>query len=237
MIGEIADRYHQVQETIATTAQSAGRRTSEIQLVVVTKGHPPKAIQALYQLGARHLGENRVEDAEVKQDILQDLDGLHWHMIGHVQSRKAKHIGDRFSLLHSLDRVKLAQRLETSLAESGLTLPVLLQFNVSSEQTKSGWEASNESGWPALLPEIETVLQCPHLDVRGLMTMAPYSTNPEDSRPHFVRLRKLRDFLAGRFPDRTWDQLSMGMSGDYPVAIQEGATLLRVGTAIMGALY
>ena len=133
--------------------------------------------------------------------------------------------------------MKLAEKLETSLAEAGVTLPVLLQFNVSSEETKSGWNASTESDWPALLPEIEEVLQFPHLDVQGLMTMAPYSTNPEDSRPHFVRLRKLRDFLAGRFPGPTWDQLSMGMSGDYQVAVQEGATLLRVGTAIMGALY
>ena len=237
MIEEIADRYQQVQETIATAAQSAGRSTSEVQLVVVTKGHPPKAIQTLYQLGVRHIGENRVEDAEAKQDILRELHGLHWHMIGHVQSRKAKQIGGRFSLLHSLDRVKLAGRLETALAEAGNTLPVLLQFNVSSEQTKSGWEASRDSDWPALLPEIEAILQFPHLDVQGLMTMAPYSTDPEDSRPHFARLRKLRDFLAGRFPGHTWDQLSIGMSGDYPVAVQEGATLLRVGTAIMGALY
>lgn len=237
MNDEIAARYQQVQETISAAAQSAGRSTDQIRLVVVTKGHPPKTIQTLYQLGARHIGENRVEDALTKQDILHDLPDLHWHMIGHVQSRKAKQIGGCFSLLHSLDRVKLAMRLESSLAESGIILPVLLQFNVSSEETKSGWDASNQSDWPALLPEIEEVLQFPHLDVQGLMTMAPYSTNPEDSRPHFIRLRKLRDFLAGRFPDRTWEQLSMGMSGDYPVAVQEGATLLRVGTAIMGALY
>jgi len=234
---EIALRYQQVQENIANAAQSAGRAASEVQLVVVTKGHPPKAIQTLYQLGVRHIGENRVEDALPKQDILRGLPDLHWHMIGHVQSRKVKQIPGRFSLLHSLDRVKLARRLDASLAEAGVRLPVLLQCNISSEETKSGWDASSESAWPALLPEIEEVIQFPHLDVQGLMTMAPYSTNPEDSRPHFVRLRKLRDFLAGRFPGRPWDQLSMGMSGDYPVAVQEGATLLRVGTAIMGALY
>ena len=237
MNNAITVRYQQVQEKIASAAQSAGRSLDEVRLVVVTKGHPPKAIQTLYQLGVRHIGENRVEDALTKQEILRDLPDLHWHMIGHVQSRKAKQIYSRFSLLHSLDRVKLAGRLEASLTEAGGTLPVLLQFNISSEETKSGWDASTESDWPALLPEIEEVLQFPHLDVQGLMTMAPYSTNPEDSRPHFVRLRKLRDFLAGRFPSHTWEQLSMGMSGDYPVAVQEGATLLRVGTAIMGALY
>jgi len=234
---EIASRYNQVLEHITTAAQSVGRNPGNIQLVVVTKGHPPKEIETIYELGARHIGENRIEEALTKQQILHTLPGLHWHMIGHLQSRKAKHVGGNFSLLHSLDRVKLALQLEKSLQEMNIILPVLLQFNVSGEATKSGWEATSESVWPDLLPEVEQVLTCNHLQVQGLMTMAPYSTNPEDSRPHFVRLRKLRDFLAAQFPDHSWDHLSMGMSGDYQVAVQEGATLVRVGTAIMGELY
>jgi len=233
----IATRYQQVTQQIASAALSAGRKPEDIQLVVVTKGHPPKAIETLYNLGVRHIGENRVEEALTKQEILPSLPGLHWHMIGHLQSRKAKQVGGYFSMLHSLDRLKLAQKLEQSLQATDTLLPVLLQFNVSGEATKSGWEATSESIWPALLPEVEQVLACPHLQVRGLMTMAPYSENPAQSRPHFIRLRKLRDFLAAQFPSHNWEQLSMGMSGDYQVAVQEGSTLLRVGTAIMGELY
>ena len=234
---DLASRYYQVLDNITAAAQSVGRNPDGVQLVVVTKGHPPKEIETIYDLGARHIGENRVEEALTKQQILHALPGLHWHMIGHVQSRKAKQVGGNFSILHSLDRVKLARRLEQSLQQSGILLPVLLEFNVSGEATKSGWEATSESVWPDLLPKIEQVLTCNQLQVQGLMTMAPYSTNPEDSRPHFVRLRKLRDFLAENFPNQTWNQLSMGMSGDYQVAIQEGATFVRVGTAIMGELY
>jgi pyridoxal phosphate enzyme (YggS family) len=238
MTAELADRYHQVLENIARAAQTAGRDLNQIQLVVVTKGHSPEEIQSIYNLGARHIGENRINEALTKQQILHNsLPGLHWHMIGHLQSRKAKLVDGHFSMLHSLDRLKLADRLEQDLRESGIILPVLLQFNVSGEETKSGWEATSESLWPALLPEIEQVLACSHLNLRGLMTMAPYSTNPEESRPHFARLRKLRDFLSCHFPAHSWEQLSMGMSGDYQVAVQEGATLLRVGTAIMGSLY
>ena len=234
---DLATRYYQVLDNITAAAQSVGRNPDGVQLVVVTKGHSPKEIETIYDLGARHIGENRVEEALTKQQILRTLPGLHWHMIGHLQSRKAKQVGGNFSILHSLDRVKLAHRLEQSLQQSGILLPVLLEFNVSGEATKSGWEATSESVWPDLLPEIEQVLTCNQLQVQGLMTMAPYSTNPEDSRPHFIRLRKLRDFLAENFPNQTWNQLSMGMSGDYQVAIQEGATFVRVGTAIMGELY
>jgi uncharacterized pyridoxal phosphate-containing UPF0001 family protein len=118
--------------------------------------------------------------------------------------------------------------------QAGEILPILLQFNVSGEQTKSGWSASDPASWDQLLPEVEAVLQCRFLQVHGLMTLAPFSPDPEDARPSFVRLQKLRDYFAARFPDQDWAELSMGMSGDYQVAIQEGATLVRIGTAILG---
>jgi hypothetical protein len=130
--------------------------------------------------------------------------------------------------------MKLARRLDRFAGEIGRKLPVLLQFNVSGEGTKSGWLANNENEWKSLLPEIATLIGLPNLDVQGLMTMAPYSTNPEDSRPFFIRLAKLRDFLASQLPNVRWNQLSMGMSGDYEVGIQEGATMVRIGTAILG---
>jgi len=232
--GKIASRYQQVKETIARTAQAAGRPEKDIRLVVVTKGHPLTAIETVYQLGVRDVGENRLEEASFKQQTLTALTGLNWHMIGHIQSRKARDVCGRFALVHSVDRLKLARKLDQSALAQGIEQPVLLEFNVSGEVQKSGWMADDKAEWPELLPEVEAVLACTGLEVRGLMTMAPYSTNPEDARPSFVRLRKLRDYLAGQFPAGSWDELSMGMSGDYQVAIEEGATLLRIGTAIMG---
>lgn len=232
----LASRYEQVKESIARTAQAAGRAASDVRLVVVTKGHPLTAIETVYQLGGRDVGENRVEESTFKQQTLTALEDLNWHMIGHIQSRKARDVCGRFALIHSVDRLKLAHKLDQCATALGIVQPVLLQFNVSGEVQKSGWAAEDTSQWPTLLPEVETVLACKGLHVRGLMTMAPYSPNPEDARPSFVRLRKLRDYLAGQFPAGDWAELSMGMSGDYLVAIEEGATMLRVGTAIMSSV-
>jgi pyridoxal phosphate enzyme (YggS family) len=234
---EIRTRYTQIFEDIASTARSAGRDEAGIRLVVVTKGHPAKTIDILYELGVRDIGENRVGEALFRQNLIGDKEGLNWHMIGHVQSRKADDVVGHFSLVHSVDRVKLAKRMNRTAQAYGIVQPVLLQFNVSGEETKSGWSAGTPEQWEALLPDMEAVLACDGLKVGGLMTMAPYSEDPEDARPSFVRLRKLRDYLVGQFPDQDWAELSMGMSGDYRVAVQEGATILRVGTAILGSLY
>jgi hypothetical protein len=156
-------------------------------------------------------------------------------MIGHVQSRKARLVADHFALLHSLDSLKLAQRLDRFAGEAGRVLPVLLEFNVGGEESKSGWNASNESQWESFVPEINSLLDLPHLRVHGLMTMPPLGTDPEDSRRFFLSLRLLRDHLATQFPRADWRELSMGTSADYTVAVEEGATLVRVGTAIVGA--
>jgi pyridoxal phosphate enzyme (YggS family) len=230
----ILQRYHQVQETIARAAQSVGRAPEKVKLVVVTKGHPVEQIGALAAGGIRDFGENRVEEALLKIEELRGLPDLNWHMIGHIQSRKAKLIGGDFHLIHSVDRLKLARRLNQYAAEAGEILPILLQCNVSGEQSKSGWAASDQAHWDEMLPEVEAVLQCDFLEVRGLMTLAPFSPDPEAVRPSFVRLRNLRDFFAARFPTQNWAELSMGMSGDYQVAIEEGATIVRIGTAILG---
>ncbi len=156
-------------------------------------------------------------------------------MIGHVQSRKARLVADHFALLHSLDSLKLARRLDRFAAEGNRVLPVLLEFNVGGEESKAGWDAADESQWGAFLPEIAELLDLSHLRVAGLMTMPPLETNPDDSRRYFQRLRALRDSLASEFPQTDWSELSMGTSADYPVAVEEGATLVRVGTAIVGA--
>lgn len=227
-------RYERVMEEIESAARRAGRRPDEITLVVVTKGHSFSEIDALYQLGIRDFGENRVGEALEKQSVLEALDGLRWHMIGHIQSRKARDVAGNFALVHSLDSVKLAERLDKYAGEAGVVQDVLLQFNVSGEESKSGWDAWDERNWEILIPEMEAVLACPNLRVSGLMTMAPYSDDREDARPSFARLKRLQVWLAEHFPGADWSELSMGMSGDFVPAIEEGATILRIGTAVMG---
>jgi pyridoxal phosphate enzyme (YggS family) len=201
----------------------------------VTKTQPVEVVQAAMEAGVRILGENYPEEGVTKMQFLAQQSGVEWHMIGHVQSRKARLVADHFALLHSLDSLKLAQRLDRFAAEAGRVLPVLLEFNVGGEESKSGWNASDESGWNTVLPEIADLLNLPNLRVQGLMTMPPLGIDPEDSRRFFLQLRQLRDYLAMQFPNADWHELSMGTSADYIVAVEEGATLVRVGTAIVGA--
>jgi hypothetical protein len=237
----IRANYQQVMRQIVGASHSAGRDPASIKLVVVTKGHPVQAVQQALAAGVRLLGENYTDEG-ITKTLVCDATGvewpiewpIEWHMIGHVQSRKAHSVVEHFDWLHSLDRLKLARRLDQFASQVGRRLPVLLECNVSGEETKFGWPAWQETGWPALAEEIGQVLALPNLDVRGLMTMAPFLPQAEQARPFFVRLRRLQEFLAGRFPALDWRELSMGMSADFEVAIQEGATILRIGTAIMG---
>lgn len=233
-VEQIRANLERVQARIHRAAQAAGRAPESVRLVVVTKGHPVETVQAVLQAGVRRLGENYAEEAVAKMDALGNPVGVEWHMIGHVQRRKARLVLEHFAWLHALDRLPLAQRLERLATDSGHRLPVLLECNVSGEASKFGFPAWDETRWEALLPQVEAVLHCAHLEVRGLMTVAPLVADPESVRPCFRRLRRLRDFLAQRFPQAVWDELSMGMSGDFEVAIQEGATFVRIGTAILG---
>ena len=171
----------------------------------------------------------------MKIQSLPAQSGVEWHMIGHVQSRKARLVANHFALLHSLDSLKLARRLDRFAAEASRTLPVLLEFNVGGEESKSGWNASDEAHWEGFLPDITELVKLQNMRIKGLMTMPPLGTDPEDSRLFFQRLRRLRDHLAARFPQADWHELSMGTSADFEVAVEEGATLVRVGTAIVGA--
>jgi PLP dependent protein len=202
--------------------------------VVVTKTQPLEIVQAAIEAGVRLLGENYPEEGVMKIQSLPAETGVEWHMIGHVQSRKARLVADHFTLLHSLDSLKLALRLDRFAAEGDRTLPVLLELNVGGEESKSGWDASTDVQWESVLPEVAELLELPHLQVQGLMTMPPLGTEPEDSRRFFQRLRSLRDQLARQFPQVGWHELSMGTSSDFQVAVEEGATLVRVGTAIVG---
>jgi pyridoxal phosphate enzyme (YggS family) len=230
----LKDCLESVQARIADAAGRAGRNAAEITLVAVSKTQPPEVIQAAYELGLRHFGENRVEEAEGKTDRLPN--DVIWHMIGHIQSRKAKRVVPLFHFVHSVDSIKLARRLDRLCADRAEPLPVLLEFNVSGEPGKYGFVANRwEKGKKPLEPvnaAVAEILTLPHLQVEGLMAMAPIVTEPEQARPVFVRLRKLRDELAVAFPGISWTHLSMGMTDDFEVAIEEGATLVRVGRAI-----
>ena len=235
LVSSIRENYQYTLNQIANAARKSDRTPGEIRLVVVTKSQPVEVVQAAIEAGVRILGENYPEEAVTKMQSLAEQSGVEWHMIGHVQSRKARLVADHFALLHSLDSLKLARRLDRFAEEAGRDLPVLLELNVGGEASKSGWDASTDAQWEAILPEIADLMGLTHLRIQGLMTMPPLGMDPDDSRKYFQRLRLLRDRLASQFPQSDWRELSMGTSSDFQVAVEEGATLVRVGTAIVGA--
>lgn len=230
----IRARYLAAREQIETAAQRAGRSAASVRLVVVTKTHPVETVRAAVEAGIRDLGENYAEEAVPKIQALSEVEDLRWHMIGHVQSRKAGLVAAHFNWMHSLDSLKLALRLERFAQEAGRLLPILLECNVGGEASKFGYPAATHADLDALCREVEQIALLPHLQVRGLMTMPPLYDDPERTRPFFVRLREVRDFLAARFPSLTWNELSMGTSADFVAAVEEGATMVRIGTAILG---
>ena len=235
LVTQIRERYEQTLDRIAAAARSSGRTPEDVRLVVVTKAQPLEVVQAAVQAGAHLLGENYPEESVSKISSFGPESGVEWHMIGHVQSRKARLVIEHFDLLQSLDSLKLAERLNRMAGEAGRVLPVMLEFNVGGEESKYGWPAARETDWPELYPDIEAILGIENLEIRGLMTMPPLETDPEDARVYFRTLRLLHDHLAAHYSQANWHELSMGTSADYEVAIQEGATLVRIGTAIVGS--
>jgi hypothetical protein len=223
-----------VRERMAAASRRAGRNPEETTLVVVTKTRSLAEIRAVYDLGLRHFGENRVEEAETKAPGLPA--DITWHMIGHIQSRKASRVVPLFDIIHSVDSVKLARSLDRLCAGLAEPLPLLLECNVSGEVSKYGFEAhrwvDDPVQWTSLQASVGELVALPNLSICGLMTMAPIVTDPEQARPIFSHLRQLRDALSAAFPLADWHHLSMGMSDDFEVAIEEGATYVRVGRAI-----
>jgi pyridoxal phosphate enzyme (YggS family) len=233
LISSIRERYQRTLGQIAEAAAGSGYATESIHLVVVSKSQPQEVVQAAVAAGVSVFGENYVEEAVEKISALKES-AVEWHMIGHVQSRKAGLVAKHFSMLHSLDSLKLAGRLDRFCGDLNRTLPVLLEFNVSGEESKFGFPAWEERRWPDLVPDVEQILALSHLHVSGLMTMPPFFDDPERTRPYFQRLRCLREFLVNRFPRADWLELSMGTSVDFIAAVQEGATFVRIGQAILG---
>lgn len=236
-VDEIKKNIEKIQEKIAAAANKGGRTINDVQLVVVTKTHTVDVVQKAIEAGARLLGENYAEEGIAKKTALSCYNDVQWHMIGHIQSRKARQVIENYDFIHSLDSVKLAHRLSGFAVEARRNLPVLLECNVSGEETKFGFGVWEQSNWDASLPDIEQIVNLPNLKISGLMTMAPYYDDPEQARPVFSRLMQFREYLAGKFPQASWQELSMGMSADYEIAVQEGATIVRIGQAILGSRY
>ena len=233
-VEQIRKNIQTAKENILSAALAAGRNAEDVSIVVVTKGQPAEVITAAYAAGAQIIGENYPNETVGKIESLGSLPEIEWHMIGHLQTRKARLVAFHFDMFHALDSLRLAHKLNLALGEAEKILPVLLQFNVSGEDSKGGWPAWLQPHWHELLPEIEQILELPNLSVRGLMTMPPLDSDIEQIRPYFRRLRTLRDYLADRFPGVTFGDLSMGTSSDYRVAVEEGATFVRLGTSIIG---
>jgi pyridoxal phosphate enzyme (YggS family) len=224
---ELARRAAEVRNDLADAARRAGRNPGEIILVAVSKFHPAEDVQALARAGQVDFGENYVQEALAKQETLADAD-LNWHFIGGLQSNKARFVAGNFRLVHSVDSLKLAQALHKKALELGVVQEILLQVNIAGETQKSGVA---EPGLPELA---EAVMGLDGVRLEGLMTLPPFFDDPERARPVFARLRQLRDGLQGRL-GLTLPHLSMGMTGDFMAAVEEGATMVRIGTRIFGA--
>ncbi len=216
-----------VQEAIAEAARRAGRSPEDVALVAVTKSHPPEALRAALDAGVRNLGENRVEELAWKVGLL-GRDVAVWHMVGHVQSRKARDVMGLTDLLHSVDSLKLARRLsDLSLEGEGRGLDVLVQVNTSGEDAKSGFQRGEA------VEAIHEILELRGLTVRGLMTMAPFVEEERILRRTFAGLREVQE-EAVRLPGYRGRELSMGMTNDFELAVEEGSTMVRIGTALFG---
>jgi PLP dependent protein len=227
----ISENIARLREQIAAAAARASRRPEEIALMAVTKTHPAERIREAYDAGLRLFGENRVQEFSGKAAALADLTDAEWHMIGHLQTNKAGKSLELFNAVDSIDSVKLAEKLNSASQSSGKKLSVLIEINIGGEDAKSG-VAPESPGLEALL---QAAPRLGGLVFRGLMTVPPFSEDPEGSRPYFRKLRVLHDAIAARrLPAVRMDVLSMGMSHDFEVAIEEGSTCVRVGTAIFG---
>ncbi len=227
MIANIQENIARVEERINAACRRSGRRREDVRLVAVSKTHPPESIRAAYAAGLREFGENRVQEASAKLPALADL-GATWHLVGHLQSNKARQARGLFDWVHSLDSLHLAEKLAQAAANNA-RLPVLIEVNLGEESSKAGVRA----GEVAALAEQVAALAT--LDLRGLMVIPPFRENPEEVRPYFRLLRALaREIEARNLPNVSMRELSMGMSHDFEIAIEEGATLVRIGTAIFG---
>jgi hypothetical protein len=224
----LAKRLAEVHRRIAAAARDCGRRPEEIRLVAVSKTFPAEAVRQAAAAGVTEIGENYIQEAREKHDLLRDVP-VKWHFIGHLQTNKAKYAARMFDLIHTVDSLRLALELDRCARRLGKVQAVLIQVSLAGEETKSGVPAAEA------LPLVKAVAALECVRVQGLMTLPPFFNEPERVRPFFAELRALRERIREQaVPDVSMDELSMGMTGDFEAAVAEGATLVRVGTAIFG---
>lgn len=223
----VCENYRAVEEKVRKACERAGRNRDEVTLIAVSKTKPMSMIEELLPLGVRDFGENKVQELTAKEEALTNE--IHWHMIGHLQRNKVKYIADKVCLIHSVDSLRLAEEISKEAVKKNRVVSILIEVNVAEEESKFGVSTEETS---ALVEEISKL---PGVAVKGLMTIAPYVENPEENRMVFRKLRNLSVDIAGENIDNvSMNVLSMGMTGDYEVAIEEGATHVRVGTGIFG---
>ena len=225
----LKENYEEVQKKITEACKRAGRNREEVTLIAVSKTKPVEMLSEIYDLGERNFGENKVQELTEKEEVLPK--DIHWHMIGHLQRNKVKYIIDKVCMIHSVDSLKLAEEIDKRAAQRGITMDILIQVNSAMEESKFGI-TTEETG-----KLIEDILEnCPNIRIRGLMCIAPFEDNPEDAAQYFAAVKKLYDeYGKSNNPRIDFKYLSMGMSNDFEVAIEEGSTLIRVGTSIFGA--
>ena len=224
----LKDQLQEVEKRIQAACDRAGRKREKVTLIAVSKTKPVETLQEAYDLGVRIFGENKVQELTAKYEALPK--DIHWHMIGHLQTNKVKYIIDKAELIHSVDSLKLAETIEKEAAKHDLIADILVEVNVAEEESKFGMKMEE------VIPFVEKVSAFPHVRVRGLMTIAPFVEDPEENRSIFADLHKLYiDIKKKNHDNDTVSVLSMGMTNDYEVAIEEGATMVRVGTGIFGA--
>lgn len=223
----IGDNLDKVRANIRLACESCGRDISEVKLVAVSKTKPLSALEEAYACGCRDFGENKVQELVDKYEAMPK--DIRWHMIGHLQRNKVKYIVDKVYLIHSVDSLRLAQEIEKEAAKKEITVNILVEVNVAGEESKFGTTCEEA----CLL--VEKIAKLPHVRVRGLMTIAPYVEDSEENRPYFAKLKQIYvDIIHKNIDNVFMEELSMGMTGDYEVAITEGATYVRVGTGIFG---
>lgn len=223
----LSDNLQKVRSNIINSCEAVGRNPDEVTLIAISKTKPVEILQEAYDAGARIFGENKVQEILDKYDQLPS--DIQWHMIGHLQRNKVKYIIDKVAMIHSVDSLRLAETIEQEAAKKDIVMPVLLEVNVAEEESKFGLKLEE------VLPLVEEINHFSHVQIMGLMTIAPFTLNPEDNRKVFRALKKLSvDISEKNINNVNMSVLSMGMTGDYEVAVQEGSTMVRVGTGIFG---
>ena len=234
IIAQIKHNLEDVNSRIERAAEKSGRTTEEVKLVAVTKMMPLEIIEAGIKAGLRCFGENYPEQAAEKIFQLKTDAEIEWHMIGHIQSRKTNTVCDYFDMVHSVDRMKIAKYLDRYSREAEKVMPVLIEVNLTGEDSKYGWQAANEDRWSELVPQFRKIAEFQNIEIWGLMTMPPLFDDPEETRPIYQQLKRLQKYLRRELVDVSWNELSIGTSFDYEVAVEEGATMVRLGTTIFG---